>query len=228
MNRDTNGRLSKIRSPLRACEDTPEGAACREVFRELKNPYYIGDDPALTQTTGWADAWTSQPGIYAVAAETAQDVAAAVNFARENNVRLVVRGGGHSYLGTSSAPDSLLIWTRHINAITLHDAFTPQGCQTPHRAVSIGSGAIWMHTYNAVTTKGGRYVQGGGCGTVDVAGLVLGGGFGSYSRNYGTAAASLLEAEVVTADGNVRIANACSNPDLYWLSKAAVAALLGS
>ena len=78
---------------------------------------------------------------------------------------------------------------------------------------------IWMHTYNEVTTKGGRYVQGGGCGTVGVAGLVQGGGFGSYSKTYGTAAASLLEAEIVTADGVVRIANACTNPDLFWALK---------
>jgi len=67
-----------------------------------------------------------------------------------------------------------------------------------------------------VTTKGGRYVQGGGCLTVGVAGLVQAGGFGSFSKTFGTAAASLLEAEIVTADGQVRIANACTNPDLFW------------
>ena len=76
-----------------------------------------------------------------------------------------------------------------------------------------------MHVYNAVTTKDGRYVQGGGCGTVGVAGLVLGGGFGSYSKQYGTAAASLLEAEIVTADGMIRRANACTNADLFWALK---------
>ena len=76
-----------------------------------------------------------------------------------------------------------------------------------------------MHVYDAVTTKAGRYVQGGGCTTVGVAGLVQSGGFGSFSKNYGTAAASLLEAEVVTADGAVRIANACTNPDLLWALK---------
>ena len=47
----------------------------------------------------------------------------------------------------------------------------------------------------------------------------LGGGFGSYSRLYGTAAASLLEAEIVTADGAVRITNAATNPDLFWALK---------
>src|SRR5271170_5420953 len=219
LNEDVGGRLIKVNSPLSACREAPDGAACGDLFKELKNPYFIGDNVALTQTAGWVDAWESQPSVYAVAAETTGDVVAAVNFARDNNLRLVVKGGGHSYLGRSNAPDSLLIWTRHMNAITLQDDFTPKGCaarQPPQPAVTVGPGAIWMHTYNAVTTKGGRYVQGGGCGTVGVAGLVQAGGFGSFSKNFGTAAAGLLEAEIVTADGKVRIANACTNPDLYW------------
>src|SRR5664279_1617302 len=78
---------------------------------------------------------------------------------------------------------------------------------------------MWLHAYDMVTTKGGRYVQGGGCTTVGVAGLIQGGGFGSFSKHYGLAAAALLEAEVVTADGYVRIANACNNPDLFWALK---------
>jgi FAD/FMN-containing dehydrogenase len=220
LNQQTGGRLIEVQSPLQACQDTPFSDPCRNVFRELKNPYYIRDEVALTQTTGWVDAWTSTPSVYAVAARTTGDVVAAVNFARENHLRLVVKGGGHSYLGTSNAPDSLLIWTRFMDAITLHDAFVAEGCSgQPQPAVTVGAGAIWMHTYNQVTTKGGRYVQGGGCGTVGAAGLVQGGGFGSYSKNYGTAAASLLEAEIVTADGMVRIANACTNPDLFWALK---------
>jgi FAD/FMN-containing dehydrogenase len=90
-----------------------------------------------------------------------------------------------------------------------------------------GAGAIWMQLYDAVTTRGGRYVQGGGRLTVGVAGLVLGGGFGSFSKGFGTAAASLLEAEVVTADSQVRIANACINPDLFWALKGGGAGSLG-
>jgi FAD/FMN-containing dehydrogenase len=212
----------KVKPSLGVCRDAPDGAACRDVFRGLKNPYYIGDDMSLTQTTGWVDAWTAEPSVYAVAAQGTQDVVAAVNFAREKNLRLVVKGGGHSYLGTSNAPDSLLLWTRAMNTVAMHDAFVAKGCdgrQAAQPAVSVGAGAIWMHTYNAVTTKGGRYVQGGGCGTVGVAGLVQGGGFGSYSKNYGTAAGSLLEAEIVTADGIVRLANACTNADLFWALK---------
>src|SRR6266404_6513592 len=68
-----------------------------------------------TQVSGWLDAWTPAPSVYAVKATSSAEVAAAVNFAREHRLRLVVKGGGHSYQGTSNAPDSLLIWTRAMN-----------------------------------------------------------------------------------------------------------------
>jgi hypothetical protein len=106
--------------------------------------------------------------------------------------------------------------------ITLQEKFVPQGCEKTHaplRAVTCGAGTIWMQAYDGVTTKAGAYVQGGGCTTVGVAGLVQSGGFGSFSKHYGTAAASLLEAEVVTADGKIRTVNACKGPDLFWALK---------
>ena len=214
------GRLLKVESPLAACTGNPDTSACSELLRNLRNPFFIGEQSWATQISGWADAWMSAPSVFAVAAKTAADVAAAVDFAREHNLRLVVKGGGHSLLGTSNAADSLLIWTRAMDDITLHEAFVPQGCNTPPQpAVSVGAGAIWLHVYDAVTTKAGRYVQGGSATTVGVAGLIQSGGFSSFSKSYGTAAASLLEAEVVTADGAVRTANACTNADLFWALK---------
>jgi FAD/FMN-containing dehydrogenase len=222
LNRAVGGNLIPVDFPLKACRSAPDSPACKTLFENLKNPYYIGDQPGLTQTLGWVDAWTTKPSVYAVAARNAQDISACVNFARGNNLRLVVKGGGHSYQGTSNAPDSLLIWTRHMHDITMHTAFIPRGCnhsQAPQPAVTLGAGAIWMQAYNAVTTHAGAYVQGGGCTTVGVAGLIQSGGFGSFSKHYGLAAAGLLEAEVVTADGQIRIANACTNPDLFWALK---------
>ncbi|THD55999.1 FAD-binding protein [Phenylobacterium sp.] len=222
LGRQVGGRLTQVVSPLAEAAKAPNAPATAELFRNLRNPFFIGESAALTQTLGWTDAWTSRPSAYAVAAESASDVAAAVTFARRHNLRLVVKGGGHSYLGGSNAPDSLLIWTKPMRAIDLHDAFVPTGCAgkvAPQPAVSVGAGAIWLEAYDAVTTKGGRYVQGGGCTTVGVAGLVQGGGFGSYSKGFGTGAAGLLEAEVVTADGKVRIVNAASDPDLFWALK---------
>ena len=219
LSQDVGGRLVKVQSPLAACIDTPSSANCAHLFEKLRNPYFLGDEVGLTQSLGWFEAWTSQPSAYAVAAQTTDDVVAAVNFARENNLRLVVKGGGHSYQGTSNAADSLLIWTRGMKAITLHEEFVGAGCAGRYPAqpaVTVEAGAIWGQVYDAVTTKGGRYAQGGGCLTVGVAGLIQSGGFGSFSKAYGMAAASLLEAEIVTADGAVRIANECTNPDLFW------------
>ena len=91
-----------------------------------------------------------------------------MKFARTHRLRLVIKGGGHSYLGGSNATDSLLVWTRPMDAITLHDSFIAQGCagrQPGVPAVSVQTGARWMPVYNAVTTAAGRYVQGGGNGS---------------------------------------------------------------
>jgi FAD/FMN-containing dehydrogenase len=216
------GNLIEVRPLFAACQSEAKGRSCQDVLQHIRNPFYIGDQPAGTQVSGWLDAWAPAPSAYAVKVRNAADVAAAVNFARTHNLRLAVKGGGHSYQGTSNAADSLLIWTRAMNAVTLHDRFMPQGCEgkvVPQPAVTAEAGAMWIDLYTAVTGNAGRYVQGGGCTTVGVAGLIQSGGFGSFSKGFGTAASSLLEAEIVTADGAVRIVNACTNPDLFWALK---------
>src|SRR5215468_3819074 len=96
LSREVEGRLIKVRSPLAACVGASSDTACAQTFKELKNPYYLGDEVGLTQSLGWVGAWTSEPSVYAVAARTTKDVVAAVNFARTNNLRLVVKGGGHT------------------------------------------------------------------------------------------------------------------------------------
>src|SRR5258708_299134 len=138
------GNLIPVDFPLSVKTD-PEGAAAKLLSKELRNPYYVGDQPGLTQTLGWVDAWATKPSVYAVGARNVHDIAEAVSFARENDLRLVVKGGGHSYQGTSNAPDSLLIWTRHMSDIVMHPAFVPQGCERalqPQLAVTVGAGTI--------------------------------------------------------------------------------------
>jgi len=216
------GTLLEVRALFSACQSDGSSLGCKEALANIRNPFYIGDQPAGTQVSGWLDAWTPAPSAYAVKARNSADVAAAINFARERRLRLAVKGGGHSYQGTSNAPDSLLIWTRAMNRVTLHDAFVPAGCGEkvkPVPAVSAGAGAMWIDLYDAVAIRAGRYVQGGGCTSVGVAGLVQSGGFGSFSKGFGSAAAGLLEAEVVTADGWVRTVNPCFDPELFWALK---------
>ena len=217
LKREVGGNLVRPRTVWAVCEASPGTPACLASLADVRNPFALGDNPGGTQVSGWLDAWRPAASAYAVAAHSTADVVEAVKFARLHNLRLVVKGGGHSYLGGSNAPDSLLIWTRAMNRIELHDSFVPQGCTVaPTHAVTLGAGCMWIDAYTAVTTKAGRYVQGGGCTSVGVAGLVQGGGFGSFSKRFGLAAASLLQAEIVTADGVPRIVNAAQDPDLFW------------
>jgi FAD/FMN-containing dehydrogenase len=210
LNHATSGRLTRI---------TPPSLEIADARKLLANPFYVGDQPSLTQSSGWFEAWRSEPSTYMVAAETSADVSAAVRFAKAHNLRLVVKGRGHSYFGGSCSPDSLLLWTRKLDAITVHDAFVPAGTNSAGiSAITVGAGCMWLHAYQAATGAG-RYVQGGGCTTVGVAGLVQGGGFGSFSKAFGTAAASLLEAEIVTADGEIRVVNEACEPELLWALK---------
>jgi hypothetical protein len=94
LGRRLDGQLIKVVSPLSACMGASPLEACAYLAGEIKNPYYLGDEVGLTQTLGWVGAWTSRPSVFAVAAKSAADVAAAVNFARTHSLRLVVKGGG--------------------------------------------------------------------------------------------------------------------------------------
>ncbi len=216
LRQNVGSRLIAIESPLIIAQQGRTDV--EELFRQLKNPYWIGDEPGLTQTLGWIDAWTSRPSLMAVAAESTADVTAAVQFANANRIPLVVKGGGHSYFGNSNRADSLLVWTRHLRNIEMHDNFRPQGApsQVAMPAVSVGAGTLWGEVYRTVARDHDRYVQGGGCMTVGTAGFIQGGGFGSFSKQFGTGAANLIEAEVVTADGVARIVNAWQEPELYF------------
>ncbi|MBS0385137.1 MAG: FAD-binding oxidoreductase [Proteobacteria bacterium] len=213
------GALIRPSSLYGACGADPSGEACASILPELRNPFYISDQAGGTQVSGWLDAWQPAVSPYAVAARHTADVVAAINFARRHNLRVTVKGGGHSYQGTSNAPDSLLIWTHPMRRVLMHEHFVPAGGGYRGPAVTIEAGALWMDAYDVVTTQGGRYVQGGGCTTVGVAGHIQSGGFGSLSKRFGTAASNLLEAEIVCADGGVRLCSERRHPDLFWAIK---------
>lgn len=212
-------RFLTVESTTAACRDASSGAACRDVLSRLENPFYIQSQPGGTQTNGWMDAWEAEFGPYAVAAESAADIEACVDFAREEGVRLAVKGAGHDYKGRSNAADSLLVWTHRMRETTFHPSFRPDGAPATEQgvpAVSAAAGARWIDAYR-VASANGRYVQGGGCTTVGVAGgFIQGGGYGSYSKRFGTGAGGVLEFEVVTADGQRRIANPWRHADLFW------------
>ncbi len=213
------GTLQEPKSPLLPCSMDSAGAACKAAIEEMKNPFLVQDQPGGTESAGWLDAWTAAPGAYLVTAKNSQDVVVTVNFARAHNMRLVIRGTGHDYLGRSNAPDSLVLWTHEMRTVTMSDAFMPTGCASAPAspAVTIDAGTRWFEVNQEVMVRHNRYVQGGGCLSVGAAGgFTQGGGFGIWSKKFGTTAGNMLQAEVVTADGQLRVVNACQDPDLFW------------
>lgn len=214
------GKLVKPISPLAACHKNAKSKACLAALKAVKNPFVLQNMPGGTQSQGWLNAWKDQNSVYAVEAANTKDVVAAVNFARHYNLRLAIKGAGHDYLGRSNAANSLLIWTHNMRHITYHKHFIPTGCSPKTKAntaITVGAGTRWIEAYTAATTKHDQYVQGGGCATVGAAGgFTQGGGFGSYSKEFGTGAAGILQVKVVTASGKTLIANQCQNKKLFW------------
>jgi FAD/FMN-containing dehydrogenase len=213
------GKLVKPKLGIADCYTDANSQECSNALKDIKNPFYLESIPGGLQSQGMLNAWDGKASNYAIEAENTQDVIEGINFARNHNLRLVIKGTGHDYLGRSSAPDSLLIWTHKMRDITLQDHFIAQGCgkNTATPAVTVGAGTRWIETYQKVTTQHHRYVQGGGCTSVGAAGgFTQGGGFGSFSKQFGTGAGGILEVELVTADGKKVIANACQNTDLFW------------
>src|SRR5438067_5441654 len=95
------GKLEQPRSPLAPCRTDAAGEACATAIRNSTNPFFLQDQPGGTESTGWLGGWTVASSAYAVVAEEASDVVAAVKFARRYRLRLVIKGTGHDYLGRS-------------------------------------------------------------------------------------------------------------------------------
>jgi FAD/FMN-containing dehydrogenase len=133
------------------------------------------------------------------------DVAECVAFARRYQIPLAVRSGGHSYLGASIGT-GLVLDLRQNNKVAI-DASGQQA--------TIGGGAALVDVYSPLAASGVS-IPAGSCPTVGVSGLALGGGVGVVAREYGLTCDRLIEAEIVTADGQVLTCSASSHPDLYW------------
>ncbi|MFZ6691477.1 FAD-dependent oxidoreductase [Undibacterium sp. SXout20W] len=188
----------------------------------LKDPVFRGSEPSIVQMGGWLDAWTPKLGRWFVKAKSPQDIVHGIRFAIASKLPIAIRGGAHSYFGQSCKAESVVLWTAGMRDIKMQVNFRPAGApdsDQPQHVVHVGSGCTWGEVYAEVIAKRGRYVQGGGCTTVGVGGMLQGGGFGSFSKGFGTVASNLLEAEIVTADGQIRIVNPYRDPELFWAIK---------
>ncbi len=134
------------------------------------------------------------------------DVIAAVDFARDNDLLLAVRGGGHSIAGFSTCDGGLVIDLSPMRAVHVD-----RQAQTAR----VEGGATFADVDRA-TQVFGLAVPNGVVSTTGVGGLTLGGGFGRLSRKHGLAADNLRSVEVVTADGELVSASADEKPDLFW------------
>jgi FAD/FMN-containing dehydrogenase len=134
------------------------------------------------------------------------DVQQSVNFARTHNLRLSVRGGGHSAPGYGTNDGGLVIDQSLLKGIQVDpDA----------RTVRVQGGALWRDLDHE-TQAFGLATTGGTVSNTGVAGLTTGGGLGWLMGKYGLAIDNLLSADIVTADGQFRKASASQHPDLFW------------
>ena len=137
---------------------------------------------------------------------SAQDIAVAVGFARDHQVLISVKGGGHNIAGTSIAENGLTLDMSLMRSVTVEP-----GAKLAH----VGPGCL-LQDVDRATQQYGLATVLGFVSETGVAGLTLGGGFGYLTRRFGWAADNLEEVEIVTADGEIRIANRNINSDLFW------------
>jgi FAD/FMN-containing dehydrogenase len=173
---------------------------------EVRAPVLTSSDP------GYDEARTVHNGMFdkhpavIVQAEQAADVVAAVNFARESDLDLSIKGGGHSAPGFGTNEGGVVIDLSLMRYVLVDSAA---------RTARAGGGATWGD-FNYATHAYGLATTGGIISTTGVGGLTLGGGIGHLARGYGLTLDNLRSAEVVTADGQIRTASKEQHPDLFW------------
>jgi FAD/FMN-containing dehydrogenase len=136
----------------------------------------------------------------------ADDVVAAVNFARESQLDLAVRGGSHSVPGFGTADDAVVIDLSRMQVVEVD----------PATRTARGQGGATWGAFNDATHVHGLATTGGIISTTGIGGLTLGGGIGYLSRGFGLSCDNLLSAEVVTADGRTLTVSEQENEDLFW------------
>jgi FAD/FMN-containing dehydrogenase len=164
-----------------------------------------GDDEYAEATSIWNAMITRRPAAV-VRAASIHDVVGTVNFARDNEVELSIRGGGHNIAGLSLSDGGLTLDMSQLRSVQVDPvakrARVAAGC-------TLGDVDRATQEHGLATTLG--FVSATG-----VAGLTLGGGFGYLTRRFGWTVDDLEEVEIVTADGTARRASRTENDDLFW------------
>lgn len=179
----------------------------------IMTPWFAGNsciptaDPSLPCTQGGFP-------TFVINATGPSDIQTGVNFARENNIRLVIKNTGHDFLGKSAGAGALSIWTHNLKDLQFFEHYNKHNWTGA--AIKAQTGVQAKELYAAAKKYGVTCVGGEGATVGVVGGFVLGGGHSPLSSLYGTGADHVLEMEVVTADGKLVVANAEENADLFW------------
>lgn len=166
----------------------------------------LANDPGYESARKiWNGMHDKHPALIVQAAGT-DDVVKAVEFARDNNLLLAIKGGGHSWPGKSAVEGGMMIDLSQMTAVDV---------DREARRARAGGGALLNNLDTAALEKG-LVTTAGVVSHTGVGGFTLGGGFGRLNRKYGLTIDNLIGAEIVTADGKVRYVSAEQEPDLFW------------
>lgn len=164
------------------------------------------DDPRYDDTRAvFSGVYDDRPAVVVRPCHS-RDVAAVVRFAARAGVDLAVRSGGHSAAGYGSVDGGIVIDLRDLTGVQID----PES-----RSAWAGTG-MNAGTYTAVVSEHGLLTPFGDSGAVGIGGITLTGGVGFLTRKLGLTVDSVLAAEVVTADGEIVIADDVRHPDLFW------------
>ncbi len=181
-------------------------AAARDLRSVMQGKVLLPTDIDYAQARQiWNGAVTAQPALIATC-ETRGDVRAAVRAARVHGLPLSVRGGGHDWAGRALRDQGLVVdlsAMRHVEV-------------DPEASVATLAGGATVRGIIAAATPYGLVAVTGNCGSVGMAGLTLGGGYGLLTPRFGLALDNLLSAEIVLADGRCITADAHEHPELFW------------
>ena len=191
------------------------GEAVEALRQRLRGPLlFPGDEGFEEATLLWNGMIDKTPALVVQPTGTA-DVVAAVDFARDNDLLVSVRGGGHHIAGTALADGGLTIDMSRLRGILV---------DTKARTATVQAGCL-LADVDRETQLHGLATPLGFISEVGVAGLTLGGGLGYLTRRFGWTVDNLLEVELVTAEGRVRRASRDEHADLFWAIRGAGANL---
>ena len=177
-----------------------------EFKSNLRGKLIQRNDPEYNEARVLYNSMIDKHPLMIAMCEDPADVITAVNFARNNNILLAVRGGGHNGGGLGSCDDGLVIDLSPIRFVRV---------DPKERTARVGGGSTWGDVDHA-THAFGLATPSGIISTTGVGGLAVGGGLGHLTRRFGLSIDNMLEADMVLADGSFMTASPEQNPDLFW------------